>query len=244
MKTIESTSNKEIKALCKLHAKKGRLTRGQFLVEGMHLIEEAKEAGHLLKVFSIEPLDLGVECVLCLQPVLNKLSVQRSDASCIGLCSMVQGRSDLGDHVLLLMDVQDPGNMGTLIRSALSFGFRTIYYSNGCADPYSPKVVQASQGALFHTLLQEVKMESAIPALRKDGFWVAATALSAYSKFLHDVHFPKKTAFLLGNEGSGLPLSLIDLCDACIKVEMDCFESLNVGVAGSLCMYSCFIQNS
>ena len=124
MKTIESTSNKEIKALCKLHAKKGRLTRGQFLVEGMHLIEEAKEAGRLLKVFSIEPLDLGVECVLCLQPVLNKLSVQRSDASCIGLCSMVQGRSDLGDHVLLLMDVQDPGNMGTLIRSALSFGFR------------------------------------------------------------------------------------------------------------------------
>ena len=79
MKTIESTSNKEIKALCKLHAKKGRLTRGQFLVEGMHLIEEAKEAGRLLKVFSIEPLDLGVECVLCLQPVLNKLSVQRSD---------------------------------------------------------------------------------------------------------------------------------------------------------------------
>ncbi len=244
MKTIESVQNKEIKEVCKLHTKKGRDGSNQFLVEGEHLIQEAYEAHLLDRIFLSEnvELDLDVEQVLCSQAVLNKISLQKSNASCIGLCHKPDRKVVSCDRTLLLDEVQDPGNMGTLIRSALSFGFNAIFYSKGCVDPYNPKVVQASQGALFKVHIEEAEMVSTIRKLQEDGFLVLGTALRSYSHFLHEIEFPKKTAFVLGNEGSGLSNRVIGVCDDCVKIDMDRFESLNVGVAGSICMYSCFIQ--
>lgn len=124
METIQSTSNKTIKALAKLHQKKYRDQENRYLIEGKHLVNEAKNAGVLEHIYSLSPYPIGIPNTLCSQPVLNKLSSQQSDAVLIGICRKNAMESAESDHILVLNDVQDPGNLGTLLRSAYSFGFK------------------------------------------------------------------------------------------------------------------------
>lgn len=242
MEIIQSTANKTIKNLVKLHQKKYRDTENKYLIEGEHLILEAKEAGVLEVVYSLSPYDIGVRNILCSQEVLNKLSQQNSDAKLIGVCKKEESSVLACNHILVLNDIQDPGNLGTLLRSAYSFGFQKVIVSENCADIYNSKVIQSSQGALFHLQIQKRNIEQWIKEAKTEGYTVYATALHDHSKYLREICFQKKTALILGNEGCGLPLSLIEQCDECIKIEMAAFESLNVSIAGSICMYEAFIQ--
>lgn len=242
MKTIESVSNKEVKELCKLHKKKERDKTKKFLVEGEHLVKEAYQAGVLEHLYALENSAFPIETTICSQAVLNKLSMQKSDAKLIGLCRKPAHDFLPSAHVLMLNEVQDPGNVGTLIRSAHSFGFQTIYLTPGCADPTNEKAIQASQGAIFQVEIKEVDPLEQIAQLKAEGYRVYATALQRYSQFLHEISFPQKICFVLGNEGSGLPSTIMECCSACIKIDMACFESLNVAIAGSICMYAAFTQ--
>lgn len=137
-----------------------------------------------------------------------------------------------------------PRQPGTLLRSAYAFGFPSVVLSPGCADVYNPKTIQSSQGALFHVHVEKADIEPWILEARSGGYTVYATALQAYSIFLSEIRFPQKFALVLGNEGTGLPQTTIALCDACIKIEMSAFESLNVAIAGSICMYEALVQRS
>lgn len=242
MKTIESVSNKEVKELSKLHKKKERDQVQKFLVEGEHLVKEAYQAGVLEHLYALEKYVLPVETTICSQAVLNKLSMQKSDAKLIGLCRKQTHDCLPSSCILLLNEVQDPGNVGTLIRSARSFGFQTIYLSQGCADPTNEKAIQASQGAIFQVEIKEVDPIEQIAKLKAEGYKVYGTALQSYSQFLHETTFSKKICFVLGNEGAGLPQEIIECCSTCIKIDMACFESLNVAIAGSICMYTAFVQ--
>ena len=244
METIQSTSNKTIKALAKLHQKKYRDQENRYLIEGEHLVNEAKNAGVLEHIYSLSPYPIGIPNTLCSQPVLNKLSSQQSDAVLIGVCRKNATESAASDHILVLNDVQDPGNLGTLLRSAYSFGFEKVILSPGCADLYNSKTIQSSQGALFHIPVEKQDILSWIGQARSEGFVCFATALHSHSRFLHEISFPKKTALILGNEGSGLPDEIIKACNESVKIEMAAFESLNVAIAGSIGMYEAFIQSS
>lgn len=242
---IESTSNSTIKELAKLAHKKDRDAKNMFLVEGEHLLQEAKEAGVLLRVFQrsdLEQFDFA-DVTLCSQAVLNKLSSQKSDAKYIGLCKMNKNKADsadsvpFGQRILILDHIQIPGNMGTLIRSACSFGIDQIIYSSDCADPYGPKTIQSTQGALFHVPLLEADLLKVIPTL-KQSLPVFGAALHHDSIELHDLEIPKQFAIIIGNEGQGIRQDVLNLCSNLVHIEMQSFESLNASIAGSILMYT------
>ena len=239
MKIIESLQNKKIKELAKLHTKKERDRSSLFLVEGEHMVMEAQSAGVLTEVFLLIDAQnpTNVEATYCSQSVLNKLSSQNSNAIMIGLCKKLEIQTVKENKILLLNEVQDPGNVGTLIRTAYSFGYDAVYVSKGCADVYNEKTLQSSQGAIFHLPVIVCDMVNVIQT-KKESMEIYATALHHDSISLQEAKPKGNFGIVLGNEGQGLPESIINICTHCLKIEMDRFESLNVAVAGSICMYT------
>lgn len=239
MKRIESTQNKTIKDLCRLHKKKERDRSGLFLVEGEHLITEALEAHCLKEVFLAHdlPWTKDIPYTYCSDEVLNKLSVQNSQAKMIGLCQKKNWNFQNEKRILLLDDVQDPGNMGTLLRTACAFGIQHIYCSSGCADIYNPKTIQSSQGAIFHIPVTVTDLSQIIVQKQKEGLCIYGTSLHDRSIELSKADGTDAYAIILGNEGQGVHKELIELCDAVLKIEMASFESLNVAIAGGILMY-------
>ncbi|MDO4466811.1 MAG: RNA methyltransferase [Bacillota bacterium] len=239
MKTIESIQNKIIKERSKLSLKKERDKSSLFLVEGKHMIEEALQAGCLKELYILmgENNPFSFEAIYCTQAVLNKLSNQNSDAKMIGVCTKPKYEDKEFSRILLLDTVQDPGNFGTIVRTAHSFGFDAIFYSKGCADIFNLKTIQSSQGAFFHIPVIQADLREKIPTLQKQGISIFATALHEKSIFLQEVVIPERYGIVLGNEGQGIAKDIIALCEHCLKIEMDTFESLNVGIAASICMY-------
>ena len=236
---IRSKQNTTIKQIAKLLTKKERDKTKLFLVEGSHMIEEAYKARCLTKVFLLEDTSIpfDVETVYCSQEVLNKLSSQTSNAKMIGLCNFPQIHTT-SKRVLLLDNIQDPGNLGTLIRTAYSFGFNQIIYSPHCADAYNAKTLQSSQGAIFHISLERTDLVGRIQEFQNQGYTIYGTALHANSIQLQDLQVQNAYGLVLGNEGQGISQEILKICDQSLIIEMEAFESLNVGVAGGIAMYS------
>jgi TrmH family RNA methyltransferase len=154
----------------------------------------------------------------------------------IGVCE-ITNNSNIGEKVLLLDNVQDPGNIGTLIRSCVAFGFSTIISENS-VDYYNEKVVRSTQGALFKVNLLNGSLSDFIKESKDYDFYVT----DLKSDFtLEETEFKNnKLGIILGNEGQGVRQELIDLVDQSFKIKMKNMESLNVGVAGSIIMYEIF----
>lgn len=242
---IESVQNKRIKELCRLHQKKYRDQTNTFLVEGLHMIEEAKRANCLEEVFLIDQnlwQYSDISYTLCSQNVLDKLSLQKSNASIIGLCKKPQWSKHSNEKVLLLDDVQDPGNLGTLVRSAYALGIQSIYCSRHCADLFNPKTIQATQGALFHIPVYYTDLLDLITKLKNDGITVYATGLQNNATMLQDTKIASRFAIVLGNEGQGVHKEIQEAAHRVLQIEMAQFESLNVAVAGGILMYTCIHQ--
>lgn len=237
---IQSVNNKKIKEYAKLIQKKERDKTGLFLVEGEHMVKEAFNANTLQELFILEniecPVQFNYETVT--QPVLNKLSNQNSNSKMIGVCKKLSLTPIKEENILLLDNVQDPGNVGTILRTAHSFGIDCIYMSKGCADIYNPKTIQSSQGALFFIPVIQTDLIEEIKNLQSKDIEVYATALHDNHKDLQDIKPNEKYAILVGNEGQGVRKELIDLSDHIVKIEMETFESLNVAIAASICMYT------
>ncbi|MGI6510957.1 MAG: TrmH family RNA methyltransferase [Catenisphaera adipataccumulans] len=236
---ITSVQNQKIKMRAKLHLHKERIRQQCFAVEGRHMVEEADQAGCLQELYIAEgiPNDFSIEPVFCSPAVMKKLSHRQSAADMIGICRFPVLHPKNEKTVVFLQDVQDPGNVGTLIRSAYSFGIDALYLSAGCADPYNPKTLQASQGAIFHLPCIVCDLPAVMAQKQHSGMTLYATALHHRSQALQAIKPKHPCGIVLGNEGQGLPDELIEQCDATVKIEMTAFESLNVAVAGSLMMY-------
>ena len=234
---IESVNNKKIKEYAKLHLKKERDKQGLFIIEGEHMVQEAIKANVLQELYLLDEIvnSFNFPCIYANQNVLNKLSCQTSSAKIIGICKKVQHKASKENRLILLDTVQDPGNVGTIIRSAYSFGYDCIYLSKGCADIYNPKTIQASQGAIFHIPCIQIDLLEKINTLDVETY---ATALTENHINLQDIHPNNRYAIILGNEGEGIHQNLIDAADYTVKIEMDAFESLNVAIAASICMYT------
>ncbi len=236
---IESLQNKTIKDLVRLQTKKERDRSGLFLIEGAHMIEEAQKAGCLTKVFRKEsaPDIEGVENIVCSDPVMAKISQSDSGASLVGVCSKPVFENREASSYLVLDRIQDPGNMGTLIRSAFAFGCEKILLLPGCADPYNFKTLQSSQGAVFFEPIETLSAVEDLAFLKDRNIPLLGAALHQNSISLKNFTVPQKWAIAIGNEGRGLSQACLDLCDVTIFIEMKDFESLNAGVAGSILLY-------
>ncbi len=227
---ITSISNSKIKELAKLHQAKYRKLQKKYLVEGIHLIEEAKMAGVLLEAYSIEEKE-GYELISI--EVMKHLCMTDTVVKELGVCKMAE-KKILDNRILLLDAIQDPGNMGTLLRSAVAFGFSTVVLGNGCVDIYNDKVIRSSQGAIFKiNILNEPLMEF-LPRL--SDYMIYSTDVEN-GKELEEIKDNGKTAIILGNEGNGISMEVKEAVSNRIYIPMWNTESLNVAVAGSIIMY-------
>lgn len=238
MEVITSLDNKRIKNYAKLLNKKYREQEGLFLVEGEHLVIEAKNAGCLIEVIKCEDydMDFDVSTTLVTYDVIKKLSNTLNPQKVIGVCKMLDNK-DIGNKVLILEDIQDPGNLGTIIRSSVAFGIDTIVLSNNTVDMYNDKVLRSSEGMIFHIDIVKMDVSECVDKLHEEGYEIYGTKVDGGTD-LRNVTVGEKYAIVMGNEGAGVSLSTLDKCDKYIYIPMnnEC-ESLNVGVATSIILY-------
>lgn len=236
---INSLQNAQVKAWMKLHQSKYRQQSSMFIVEGEHLIEEAIKAQALevliLKEGTLNPFNFDPTVELS-EAVFHKLSQTVSMGSLMGVCRFKAAQRLEGQRFIICDRIQDPGNLGTLIRTALSFGFDQVILSKDCVDVTNDKVVRATQGALFQSSIVMMELKDAISQLKSQGVTVYGTGFN-HAKHLSTVASTYPVALVLGNEGQGVQKDIIDLCDDTLLIEMSMFDSLNVAVAGSILAY-------
>ena len=237
---ITSLTNTKVKEWVKLKEKKHRDLKKQFLIEGEHLIEEGKEAGclHTLLVCkgTTYPHPKQTQVYEVSEEIIQKLSSVSSKEKFIAVCDMPHFDENKGDRLIILDGVQDPGNLGTIIRSALSFGYDGIVLSSDCVDVFNEKVIRSTQGAIFHLPIWRKNLNDYLPQLKRRGFYLYATALKQAHP-LSQIQPHKRHAIVFGNEGNGVRNQTMAHCDCAVRIEMQGFESLNVAVAAGICMY-------
>ena len=227
MEIITSLENKKIKNLSKLLQKKYRDEEDKFLVYGDHLVLEANNSGVLMEVLLTEDY--------VTYEVLKKLTNALNPQKIVGVCSKLN-RKEIGNKVLLLDDIQDPGNLGTIIRSSVAFGFDTIVLSNNSVDMYNEKVIRASEGMLFKINIIRNDIKEVIENLKCDKYTIYGTKVDGGTD-VSSIDYPSKLALVMGNEGNGVSDSILNMCDDYIYINMSNCESLNVGVATSIILY-------
>ncbi len=236
---ISSLENKEIKNYCKLKQKKYREEQSLFLVEGLHLIEEAYKKNLLEKIILLENEinNFDVDCIYVTQEIINKLSTLDTPPNMIGICKIVKQHEIKGTKILLLDHIQDPGNLGTIIRSSKAFGIDTIVLSNDTVDLYNPKVIRATQGIIFHINIIKTDLVMAIKQLKSKNIPIYSTNVEA-GEDIKSIAKSNKYAVIVGNEGNGVSKNISELADYNLYIKMNQdVESLNVAVATSIILY-------
>jgi RNA methyltransferase, TrmH family len=236
---ITSVQNALVKQFVKLmNLKKERDLTSQFIVEGEHLVFEALRANLAIEVLVLEGSNypLEVEPIIVTKEVMNKICDTINPQGIIARCQQKKDEIDSFNRVLLLDDVRDPGNLGTILRSADAFGFDGIIVSPNTVDLYNPKVIRATQGAILRTKVVREDLISAINTLQEKGVHVYAADLDG--KELSSINPIEQMAFVMGNEAKGVSQAVLEQVDDKLTIEMTgSSESLNVSIAASIIMY-------
>ena len=243
---ISSTNNEKIKELSKLKIKKYRDESNKFLVEGKHLVEEAYKSNLLLEVFTIEDRILfNVETTIITPDVMKKLSSTDTIPSIVGVVKKKENTEIIGEKILLLDSIQDPGNLGTIIRSAAAFDIETIVLSNDTVDLYNPKVIRATQGMIFKMNIVIGDIKTAMHMIRDKNITIYGTdVVSGILPNTLSTDEKSRFALVVGNEGNGISPEVYSLCDKMLFIKMNNnVESLNVGVATSIILYEMGVRN-
>ena len=235
---IESVDNKKIKEYRKLKEKKYRDNEKLFLVEGEHLVLEAYKADCLKEIILCErEIDLELEKVYVTEKVMNTISELPSKVDIIGVCEIKSNLLDLDKDVMILDGVQDPGNLGAIIRSAVAFNIKNIVLSKNTVDLYNTKALRSAQGMNFHLNIVREDIPGVIEKLKDNNFTIYGTDV-VNGIDIKDVQKTEKYAIIMGNEGNGISEEVKKLVDKNIYIKMNenC-ESLNVSVSASIIMY-------
>ena len=237
---ITSLTNPHIKELALLSDSKERKNKSKVLIEGEHLVSEAYSLGILEEILIVDEKDYldGVTNYLVTKDIIKKLSNTITPQNIIGVAKIKKQDIVYGDTILLLDGISDPGNLGTIIRSAKAFGVSSIILSEGSIDIYNEKVIRATQGQIFKMPILKKDLNEVIDDLKRREYLIFSTALKNALN-LQDIKEVNKYALILGNEANGISSEVIKKSDASIKIEMDeAVESLNVAVAGAICLYT------
>lgn len=234
---ITSTNNNTIKTLIKLKQKKYRNQFGYYLIEGEHLVNEALKANQVECIITTKPLKSNLEVIEVSEEVMAKLAFTKSPSNIMAKCK-IDSNNELmmKKRYLILDDLQDPGNIGTLIRSALAFGIDQVILSKNCVDLYNDKLLRAMQGANFHISCIYGDLTEIIDKLQANGVVVVGSALEN-GQDISLIEKTEKMAFIVGNEGNGMNQNILDKCDYIGYIPIQTIESLNVAIAGSILMY-------
>ena len=238
MEIIKSVENKKIKKLAKLLIKKYRDEEECFLVSGRHLVLEAYNNKMLLEVITTEDsnISLDIPTTYVTYPVLKKLTTDKNPESIVGVVKKIN-KNKLGNKVLILDDIQDPGNLGTIIRSSVAFNVDTIILSKNTVDLYNDKVLKATEGMIFNINIRKEDILTYIDELKSKDYKIYGTNVDG-GKVVQDLELDGKYAVIVGNEGKGVRKEILDKCDEYFYIPMNSTcESLNVGVATSIILY-------
>ena len=234
---ITSASNNTIKALIKLKQKKYRDETGYYLVEGEHLVEEAMKAKQVECLISTKDITSDLPIIVVSNEVMSKLSFTKSPQSIMAKCKIKKEKKLIdGKRYLILDDLQDPGNIGTFIRTALAFSIDQVILSNNCVDLYNDKLLRSMQGANFHISCIYDDLKTVISTLKKNNVKIIGSALEN-GQDIKQIKISEKMAFIVGNEGNGMNKDILQECDYVGYIPINTIESLNVAIAGSIMMY-------
>lgn len=229
---ITSLQNEHVKYWNSLKEKKVRDKERRFLIEGDHLINEAKRQNLIIETISV--IDLAAD-YLVTEDIMKKISSQTSISYNAAVVRFIPEDSISG-NIIILDGIQDPGNLGTIIRSCIAFNFTTIILGDNSVDLYNPKVVRATEGMIFHINVLRRNLVEFIPTLKNLGYKIVGTDVLNgvdIKNLKHD-----DITLVLGSEGQGMSKSVRELCDEFVYINMNkSCESLNVGVAASILMY-------
>lgn len=229
---ITSIHNDNVKYWVSLKSKKIRDKERKFIVEGDHLIEEARKNNLIEYIISCVDEDADFYVT---KEIMEKISDQKSISYNAAVVKFIPEDSVNG-NVIILDNLQDPGNLGTIIRSSVAFNIDTIIIRDTSVDLYNPKVVRATEGMIFNLNIIRRNLEEVIPVLKNLGYEIVGTDVNEGI----DVRNISKenVAIVIGNEGSGMSDSVRNLCDEFINIKISkACESLNAGVAASIIMY-------
>ncbi|MFC0187938.1 TrmH family RNA methyltransferase [Fictibacillus aquaticus] len=248
MKRIESDSNPSVKQWKKLLTKKEREKTGTFLIEGPHLVEEAlsynADIHHLIieENFQIPgSWDKGrIPVWQVTEKIMKSLSETEKPQGVMAVCGMADSDSVVfapGKKFVLIDGVQDPGNLGTIIRTADSAGVDAVILGEGTVDVYNGKVMRSAQGSVFHLPVVKMDLKEAVEGCKNNGITLYATSLKEASD-MREASPNHGFALLVGNEGSGVKEEWLKAADE--KLIIPIFgkaESLNVAVATGILLY-------
>ena len=251
---ITSKDNESIKAIRKLKEKKYRDISNEYIIEGIKLIQEAIQEKAKIKTIVVcddckttggIPNDVLYEiakynCIYVNEKVFNLITDVSNPQGILAVIEKNSSESEIDykdDLIVILDNIQDPGNLGTILRTLDSIGLKQIIISKESADGYSPKVVRSTMGAIFRVkIIESDNLEKTIREIKKHKFKVYATSLEN-SKSIYEVDYTK-SAIIIGNEANGVSRNLLDIADEKIKIPMlGKTESLNASVATGIVLY-------
>ena len=250
---IQSKDNKTIKHIISLQQRKYRQKFGEYTVEGIRAVTDIGKKDCLRSILireskrsELEPLvqkGFTVSSVYVVQdPIFDKIEHSVNGQGILGIAKKCV--NDL--HSLIVEDglyvaldgVQDPGNLGTIIRTAVAAGAKWILLLKGTVDPYNEKCVRSTMSALCNIpIFEDVTLSEFYDFIKDNTIKTYVTSLEN-AKPYHTISYPKRTMIILGNEGNGVSREIIEMCDQAITIPMyGDIESLNVSIAAALCMY-------
>ena len=226
----------EIKFIKKLHQKKYRYETQHYFVEGLKLMHEAIDnvRNDIEKVFLSNPdvnISENIPVTYISTNEMSRISALKTPSEAFVLLKMPQQKKSIEGNCVYLEDIKDPGNMGTIIRTADWFGLQTIYYSQNCVDVFNPKMIQSTMGSFFRINL----IESSLEILSKQKTIIGATL---DGELLGQFNVPENFCLVIGNESKGIGSDSLELLHKTVKIPgYGQAESLNASIAAGILMH-------
>ena len=264
MNYIQSSQNNTIKDIKALHLKKNRDEQSLYFVEGIRFVSDALDNGQtIVKVVVSEKLEnlnggkellervtaLCDDCSLVSEKLFKEISDTQTPQGILAVLEKrnfeIQTVIEQGNSVVILDSLQDPGNVGTIIRTADAAGVSAVFLTKGCVDIYSPKVLRSTMGSIFHIPIFEGQLiNEAIGLVKKSGYKVIASHLEGQNNY-YDEELTVKCAIIVGNEANGISDETAEKADRLVKIPMPGkAESLNASVAASIMIYEIVRQKN
>lgn len=256
MEKINSLQNAHVKAWKKLQTKKGRKQQGQYLLDGWHLVNEAVKAHVAIKTLLITEKQLATQpdltkfpaVIVISEEVASHISATVTPQGVFALAELSQAGADelltgldLTRPWLLLDNVQDPGNIGTMVRTADAAGFAGVAFGTGTVDIHQPKVERSMQGSQFHLQLISTDLGALIERLHAANVPVYGSELNPQAAQYLDVQAPACFGLIMGNEGNGMSRELLAQTDQNLYIPIKGrAESLNVAIAAGILMFGLY----
>ncbi len=236
---IVSRQNQRILYACLLKEEKNRRIYKQFLMEGRLALEMGLKKNLVKEIFTLSPLEVAQKDVvvnLVDKKVMDKLSSERNPEGIVFISDIPDFEDQDYKKIIYLDHVSDPGNMGTIIRTALGLGMDAIYISNGSVSLFNDKVLAASKGAIYEMPIFFKEIDDLIKAKAK-GYQIISTALKGNTVDVSKLKVKTPFICVFGNESRGVDEKIISLSDVTTKIEIKKIDSFNVAISAGIIMY-------